>query len=293
VKGLVEVEELAEGAVWAAGAVPLRAGATALVHRPKYGDWTIPKGKAEPGELLVTTAVREVFEETGLRVRLGPPLTALHYAVGSGPKVVAWWRGDIVAEGRATAPASEIDQVAWLPAGEALERLTYEDEHGVLAEALAWPPTTPLLFVRHAQAVKRKHWSGSDRKRPLADEGKAQLPAVGQMLAAYGVTDLVTSPARRCVDTISPYARRAGLTWVTAEELTEEAGAADRAALSDYVTALAAGVAASGRSTAVCLHRPNLPAMLAAVGLEPQALDPGGVIVAHVGEHGDVVAVER
>jgi 8-oxo-dGTP diphosphatase len=278
--------------IWAAGAVLVKNGHVGLVHRPRYDDWTLPKGKADDDEHLTRTAVREVFEETGTRARLGPPLTPLRYFVGDSLKLVAWWKGEILAEGRRTAPADEIDAVVWLPADRAAARLTYADERAVLAEALALPPTTPLLLVRHAKSVKRKHWSGADRDRPLDAAADAQLPCLEQVLGAYGVTELVTSPAARCVATIAPYARRAGLRWTEAEALTETEGTTHPAALQEVVTTAAAAAGASGRPTAICLHRPNLPAMLDALGLPARPLAPAAVIVAHVDRDGYVVATE-
>ncbi|MDR1512717.1 MAG: NUDIX hydrolase [Propionibacteriaceae bacterium] len=278
--------------VWAAGAVALREGSVALVHRARYDDWTLAKGKADSGELLVRTAVREVREETGLAIRLGPPLTPSRYFVDGALKLVSWWRGHIVAEGARTAAADEVDQVEWLPPIAALARLTYASERELLLEALACPATTPLLLVRHARAVKRHDWAGADRDRPLSDHGRAQLPFLGQLLGAYGVVDLVTSPAARCRETVAPYAESAAATLSARETLTEEAGEADPLALADFVADLATAVAHSRLPAAVCVHRPNLPTMLTALGLPPRPVAPGAVVVAHVAQGGAVWATE-
>src|SRR3954464_7537533 len=100
-----------------------------LVHRPKYDDWSFPKGKVDPGEHVLAAAVREVAEETGLHIRLGPPLRPQRYVVGGTArnKVVHYWSGrvvggDDVAMYRAN---DEIDQVSWMDLDKARRRLTY------------------------------------------------------------------------------------------------------------------------------------------------------------------------
>jgi len=307
----------------APGAAP--AHEVVLVHRPKYDDWTLPKGKAKAGEPLAATAVREVREETGLTIRLGPPLRPLGYPVvlgraGSRPgrtalKRVAWWRGEIVAQQARTADADEIDDVVWLPADRARERLTYPDERGLLDEALALPATTPLLLVRHAWAVSRANWAGPDRERPLTEVGETQAVGLRRVLAAYGVDHVVTSPARRCRDTVAGYAatlgaspldgpeRRAGgqrhaRSAATAgrrptvvEILSEEAGKADPAGLAAFIVDVARAVPTVG-PTAVCLHRPVLPVVLAALGLPVRPLDPAQVLVVHLDRAGQPLATE-
>jgi 8-oxo-dGTP diphosphatase len=273
----------------------------ALVHRPRYDDWTLAKGKAKAGESLAVTAVREVREETGATIRLGPPLSALRYHsaarshhAGSRSgretlKRVAWWKGEILRLDEPTASAKEIDDVVWLPLDQAVERLTYVDERGLVDEALAWPLTGPLLLVRHAQAVARKEWSGVDRDRPLDASGQAQLPWLHRLLGAYGVADLVTSPARRCVETVAGYAAADRLTRV--EILSQEAGEADPAGLGEFIQALSRTVALS-RPTAVCLHRPLLPTVLASLGLPARPLDPAAAVVVHCDAAGRPVATE-
>src|SRR5919112_5587530 len=84
------------GAVRAAGAVVLRRGQVLLVHRPAYDDWAFPKGKLDRSELAPLAAVREVQEETGIRVRLGAPLTSQSYPNGARTKVVDYWVGRVV-----------------------------------------------------------------------------------------------------------------------------------------------------------------------------------------------------
>ena len=113
--------------VQAAGAVVLRKGAVLLVHRPRYDDWSFPKGKLDRGELAPAAAVREVEEETGLRIRLGPPLRPQRYPNGRVMKTVSYWHGRVRGDHDVGGYLvnDEIDEVAWVPVDKAQRRLTY------------------------------------------------------------------------------------------------------------------------------------------------------------------------
>jgi 8-oxo-dGTP diphosphatase len=108
----------------------------AVIHRPKYGDWSLPKGKLEPGEGFEQGALREVEEETGQRCRLGRELTAARYRDRKGrAKLVRYWSMEPL--GGAFTPGAEVDELRWLPAGEAIELLDYEHDRQLVREALA------------------------------------------------------------------------------------------------------------------------------------------------------------
>jgi 8-oxo-dGTP pyrophosphatase MutT (NUDIX family) len=103
----------------------------AVVHRPRYDDWSFPKGKLAPGESEEEGAVREVLEETGMRVRLGPEIGIRRYQDRHGrDKTVRYWR--MVPEGGRFTPSDEVDRLEWLPVHEALARLTYEGDRQLL-----------------------------------------------------------------------------------------------------------------------------------------------------------------
>jgi 8-oxo-dGTP diphosphatase len=117
--------------VEAAGGVVVRDGRLALVHRPRYDDWTLPKGKLDPGESFEDAALREVAEETGLRCRLVRELPAIEYEVRKGPKIVRYWLMEVEAE-TPFVPDEEVDQVRWVDPQEALALVTYEGDREVL-----------------------------------------------------------------------------------------------------------------------------------------------------------------
>ena len=157
----------------AAGGVAWRPGPDGepeilLVHRKKYDDWSLPKGKTEPGEPLPVTAVREVMEEGGARLALGRRLASVRYNVGGRPKRVHYWAASVLSVDERAVPNSEVDEVAWVPAARAVERVSYAHDHGVLRDFAARPArTVPLILLRHAKAVS-KNGLEAHRRRPPA-----------------------------------------------------------------------------------------------------------------------------
>jgi len=288
----------AEGPIVAAGAAVLRrrAGRTQvlLVHGVKYGDWTLPKGKLDGGETAGEAAVREVGEETGVRVRLGPPLPSQSYGfVDRGgdrrAKVVHYWVARAVGSDDVSAysPNGEIAEVRWVPVDRAPGQLTHGRDAAVLRAALAHErPTSTLLVVRHAVALDRDKWKRDDRKRPLNDVGSAQARRLVPTLRSYGVGRLVSSTSRRACDTVSPYADAAGLSVDTTDRLSEED------ATRQNVTAVVADCLATTAPVAVVSHRKVLPHLWRALGLAQDRLEKGGAVVLHHIE-GRVAAVER
>ncbi|MDR1767094.1 MAG: NUDIX hydrolase, partial [Propionibacteriaceae bacterium] len=265
---------MAEGArkvIRAAGTVAVRDRGGAepeilLVHRPRYDDWSLPKGKLSDLESLPACAVRETFEESGVRARLGMPLDQVGYEVGAGDKTVAYWRASVVRAGRRP-KGDEVDKIRWLPASKAVLKASYPEDPGLIRQALAMPSTTALIVVRHAKAVARDGWRRVDWLRPLAEKGAAQSRRLVALLAAYGVEELASSPSARCLQTLRPYARRRGLKITQLPPLSEEGYAADPAGAPAAMAELIRRVVASRRPLAVCGHRPVLPAMLAALGV--------------------------
>lgn len=279
-----------------AGTVTFRPGSNGvpdvlLVHRPRYDDWSLPKGKVDADEYLPGCAARETWEETGARVRLGVPVDRIAYPVGGGVKQVSYWRARVADEGRHQ-PGSEVDEAAWFSVPRALRQLTYVDERAVLQQAVNLGDSVPLLIVRHAKAMLRAHWSGRDQARPLDGRGRRQARLLVPLLEAYGIERLVSSSSVRCTKTLQPFAKSAKLDVETWNALTEEQAKADPSAAVTMMRRLTAAIAASGVPTAVCGHRPVLPAMMEAAGLVAKSLQPGAALVAHLRPDGEVLAVE-
>lgn len=249
------------GAIAAAGCVVTRFGDVGvevlLVHRPRYDDWSLPKGKVDEGEHLTVTAVREVREEAGVLVALRRPLPPRRYDVDGVPKVVHYWRAEVVNDD-GFEPNDEVDSVRWLSIDEATSLVTNPDDAG-LVKLAGEPAGAPFIVLRHGTAVKRVDWPGDDVDRPLDTHGAAQSDALVERLAAYGVQHVHTSAARRCADTVRPYSLAAGLPLVAEPALTETGFAAEPEEAFERVGGVMANTWRSQEATVFCGHRPYLP----------------------------------
>lgn len=253
----------------------------ALVHRPRYDDWSWPKGKLDPGEDWGTAAARETHEETGLQVRLGRPLPEARYLMltksgESGEKVVRYWASTVI--GGSGVLENEIDAVEWLDVVEANVRLDYAHDREQLralvrAHGDGALETWPLVIVRHAKALGRSDWKGDDRERPLEARGRERADALVPVLAAYGITRILTSPSVRCLDTISPYAVWSGTEPRAKKGLSEEGHEADPAKAVQHVE----GVLERGAPAAICSHGPVMGALLEMLGTRLDLVGDGSV----------------
>jgi 8-oxo-dGTP diphosphatase len=307
----------------AAGTVPWRRRRgqleVALVHRPKYDDWSWAKGKLDPDEDWPVAAVRETYEETALSVGLGRPLPGAEYTVldGTGQpatKEVRYWAAEATSPGGPL--ENEIDEVRWLDVVAASDRLDYARDREQLraivrADKAGTLTTWPLALVRHAHAVGRGAWSKDDELRPLVAAGQERALSIAALLTAYGVKRLVSSPSLRCTDTLRPFAAQLGAAMRTKDGLSEQGYAAEPARAVRHLERLVE----RGAPAALCSHGPVLPelltALLAQLALdEPDAdqvaaslraaardkMAKGEVLVAHLvgtGAAARVVAVER
>lgn len=192
----------------------------ALVHRPRYDDWSLPKGKAGAGESMPVTAQREVEEETGFRSVLGRALTTVSYSVGGKGKTVEYFAAR--RQSGAFTPNREVDKLEWLPVAAAKSRTTYEFDRAVLDTfTLERPDLTGVLLVRHARAGHRESFAGNDIHRPLDAKGRRQAQALVAELLPFGPGAVHSAPLERCVATVGPLAQALG-TAVTMEPLLAE-----------------------------------------------------------------------
>jgi len=293
----------AGAAIWRSAADPGSGEAEVLlVHRPAYDDWSLPKGKSEPGEHILLTAVREVLEETCVRPVLGPRLPTVEYISWGRPKRVSYWAA--FSAGLEAAPGQEIDAISWLPLAQARKQLADTHDDPVIS-ALRPLETVPLILARHASAGRKADWAGDDFARPLDAAGQADASVLAGLLACFApAARVISSPALRCTETVRPYAEGFGGT-VEAEAClvpygrspafssrTEQAGA---------LRHLLSALVAQRRPAVLCLHRENLPEVIAAacavlgppaaVPADP-ALPKGGFWVAHAA-NGEMAALER
>jgi 8-oxo-(d)GTP phosphatase len=288
--------EAAGGALWrrAAGGAGVE---VALVHRPKYDDWSLPKGKLFAEEHPLVGALREAEEETGYSGRPGRSLGEIRYLKEGSPKRVRYWAIEAL-EGEFVVN-DEVDQVMWLPPREAALHLQADRDRSIAdAFALDVRPTTPCVVVRHGSAGERSSFTGNDRERPLDDVGHRQAVALIPVLDALRIERVLSADVLRCLDTVGPFAAQRRVT-VESEPLLSESGfgGAPDAAFDRFLTVIAAG-----RPVVVCSQGKAIPPLLrrACAELHGPAWDSsvpkGGFVVLNVVNDEDgplLVSVDR
>ncbi|MHA7153926.1 NUDIX hydrolase [Arthrobacter sp. TMN-50] len=278
-----------------------------LIHRPRYSDWSWPKGKIDPGETTPECAVREVEEEVGLRISLGIPLASTLYPVASGPKLVHYWAART--ERMVVRPdGKEVDKFLWVSPFRAAELLTNPTDQEPLESLVAAHEaeqleTWPLIVVRHAKAKPRSSWTRAEGDRPLAATGRRQAAAVSRLLEAWGPVWVVSSPWERCVQTIAPYLKFKDIKLKLADSITER----NAARKPDKASSTVEKLFDKRRPVALCTHRPVLPlvfgvlrrhlpeSLAAALPVDDPYLAPGEVLISHVSSKtpGRIVALEQ
>ena len=261
-----------------------------VVHRPKYDDWSWPKGKVDPNESHRHAAVREIGEETGVPVALGPFLGEVEYPIkdegnrirhtkdrSSDTKHVLYWIAapisalDDIKRTDAFGPvhradAGEIDQVLWLTTAQARKQLTHSSDRDVLALFVdrvqeGALDAVPVLLVRHGKAEARKSWKGTDANRPITPQGAAAAFALNYELACFNPQRLSTSPWIRCQETLQMLSWQTGREMVRLDALTEDAFAADPEASWECLRSEIEYALERHMPTAVCMHRPVIGGM--------------------------------
>lgn len=264
------------------------------MHRPAYDDWSFPKGKLDRGEHITACAVREVEEETGVRIRLGVPLRSQRYPIKGGLKMVQYWSGIVIdptAPGAdAYVPNDEIDEATWWPIDKAARMLTYRYDRKTLREALRTRQATRTVIVlRHGESRSRGAWRTDDHLRPLLAAGRRQAERLVNVLDAYGVARVVSSSSTRCLETVVPYADRAGYPLEATSLLSEEDFTPSGV---DGLVARLLRQAKRQGPTVICSHRPVLPHVFAALGVADQKLAKGEMAVIHL-RRGSILTIER
>ncbi|KAA0103403.1 NUDIX hydrolase [Mycolicibacterium sp. P1-5] len=230
----------------------------ALIHRPRYDDWSLPKGKVDPGENEPVAAVREIWEETSQRSQLGRRLIQTHYPIPQGTKIVHYWAARAL--GGDFTPNAEVDRLEWLTVEDAAKRLSYPHDREVLKAFTKQPAdTTTVLIVRHGTAGIKSRYKGDDRSRPLDKNGRAQAESLAGQLMAFGATDVYAADRTRCIQTVEPLAQELGVTISAETSLTEEAYADDPDAAHNRIIK----IAAQGGTPVICTQGKVIPNLLA------------------------------
>lgn len=267
---------MTETAVYAAGGVVWRLVEDKLkvlvIHRTAYVDVTLPKGKVDPGEALAETAVREIREETGIHVSLGVPVGVSRYRMpNKRTKIVHYWAAeatDAALRVSTFVPNKEVAALEWLSLNKARKKLSYPVDLEILENFAALVDqgvlrTFSIIALRHAKALSREDWKGAETARPLAPRGKREAESIVGPLRAFGPQKIVSSPATRCVKTVTPLAktigRRIELTDLVSQEAWEEGKSDERTIVGRLVRAR--------RSAVVCSHGPVLPGILTELAL--------------------------
>lgn len=268
--------------VLAAGTIVLNNGEVMLVHRPRYDDWSFPKGKVDGNEIFPVTAVRECDEETGLSVALGPYLSVDKYPIPEGEKHVHYWVARL-REDIGFAPDEEVDEVLWLSIKAAHKKLTYQQDRELLDRAVVVPETTPLIILRHAKAMKRSDFEGTkDSLRPLSGKGRRQSKVLVDVLDAYGIETLVSSPFVRCRETLQRFAKYIDTKIEVSDPLSESGHESDPDATAEVIREFLH----HPEPTVICSHRPVMgtiaETLAGALGIElDYKLAPGAFLVIH------------
>ncbi|MCO5294720.1 MAG: NUDIX hydrolase [Homoserinimonas sp.] len=241
-----------------------------LVHRETRADVGLPKGKLDPGETPPQTAVREVAEETGLSIRLGPSLGSIEYTIGDGrQKIVYYWAAEVSEESvkaSTFSPNAEIAKLSWHSIAKAKELLSYPRDRELLdlfakLHETGGASTFPIIALRHAKAIPPGAWDGPDATRPLLHRGMDQASAIAAALAAFGPAKILSSPAARCLATVAPLGKLTGLSIRKKKALGQDAFEEDEA----RVRPLIKGIVKEAKGALLCSHSPIIPDIVEAV----------------------------
>jgi 8-oxo-dGTP diphosphatase len=266
----------------------------AIIHRPRYDDWSLPKGGVDAGESHIQAAFREVLEETGVKAIFGPEIGTVDYEVNGVTKEVRYWLAEADQFNAATPNPEEVDAIEWVSISNAIEKLSNSDDREIVRMAGEFGfGSTPLVLLRHTKALKRDLWDGDDGDRPLEHVGQIQAAKIPAIYAPYGIEKIYSSDAIRCVQTIEAMAAEYGITPIYSSEISEFGFEKDSEKALDY----ALSVMLSNKPSVMCSHNPVLPKLVKKlIGKKnfkrlSAELKPGDSFVLHHRD-GEVIAVD-
>ncbi len=285
--------------IFAAGAVVWRRTKKnveiALVHRPKYDDWSLPKGKQDTGEALIACAFREVIEETNLKVAFGPFIADTEYFVPDGLKKVYYWSARLADDSPEFHPNDEVDLLEWHSLESAVEKVTRDSDREVIEKFGSIPyDTYPLIMLRHAKALAREEWQGEDEDRPLQQLGQQQAHRALSLYQVYGLEQIHTSDAVRCHDTVEQMAKALDIPLTITNKVSEYTWKKNKEKAIDY----AKDLIKENEPILLCSHNPVLPRMMEKLTKKidfdypSNKLEPGESWVLHHDKK-DVLQIDR
>jgi 8-oxo-dGTP diphosphatase len=263
----------------------------AIIHRPKYDDWTFPKGKLDTGEELISSAYREIMEETGLDIELGPYLGAVEYESFEEAKHVSYWAAKALTSSKDFHPNNEVDILEWHDIESARNKLTRDSDKEILEIFIDSPyQASKLIMLRHAKALARTEWQSGDEDRPLDNLGQLQAKRMHAIYQVFGISQIHTSDAVRCYDTVIGLTITLKIEPVITSKLSEYTFEKNKDKSLDYALELAEISRSTGATILLCSHNPVLPRMLervtkkSDVELPENKLKPGDAWVVFLGK---------
>lgn len=256
----------------------------ALIHRSRYDDWSLPKGKLEIGETALQCAYREVLEETGIRASFTRHLGAVEYEESGQQKRVKYWAAYCALDQSDFIANEEVDQMKWLPATQALEQATHDSDKSIIETFMNQEQhTDTLIILRHTKSLERGDWDEADSHRTLDETGFDQAQLLIKHLAPFAIDELYTSDYTRCVQTVTPLAHARGLSITAVPSLNEESFELDPEKAISFANALKQ----DEKNILICSHNPVIPSMLRGIlntklkNKDLIKLEPGDAWIVH------------
>ena len=256
----------------------------ALIHRPRYQDWSLPKGKLEMGETALQCAYREVQEETGIRASFTRQLGTVEYEESGQEKRVKYWAAHCALTNSEFVPNEEVDQLKWLSPSQALEQATHNSDKSIIEKFISEEQhTDTLIILRHTKSLERGDWDEEDSHRTLDETGFDQAQLLIKHLEPFAIDELYTSDYTRCVQTVTPLAHARGLSITAVPSLNEESFELDPEKAISFANALKQ----DEKNILICSHNPVIPSMLRGIlntklkNKDLIKLEPGDAWIVH------------